>query len=129
MAGCRIAQGELRPRDNDSIYGAEFSRAVANMGIKEVRTAKASPWQSPFVERFVGSIRRECVDHIIPLNRRHLQKVLDSYRTYYNESRCHLSLGKNPPEPREIEPPEKGAKIVAITQVRGLHHRYTRRAA
>ncbi len=116
-------------RDNDSIYGAEFSRAMKNMGIKEVRTAKGSPWQSPFVERVVGSIRRECVDHIIPLNRRHLQKILDSYRTYYNESRCHLALGKDSPEPREIEPPERGAEIVAIPQVRGLHHRYKRRAA
>ncbi len=116
-------------RDNDSIYGAEFSCAVANMGIKEVRTAKASPWQSPFVERTVGSIRRECVDHIIPLNRRHLQKVLDSYRTYYNESRCHLGLGKDAPEPREVELPERGAKIVAVPQVGGLHNRYTRRAA
>ena len=116
-------------RDNDSIYGAEFSCTVGNMGIKEVRTAKGSPWQNPFVERVVGSIRRECTDHIIPLNQRHLQQTLDAYKTYFNESRCHLSLGKDSPEPRGIEPPEKGAKIVAIPQVRGLHHRYTRRAA
>jgi len=116
-------------RDNDSIYGAEFSRAVRNMGIKEVRTAKASPWQTPFVERVIGSIRRECTDHVIPLNRRHLQRTLDAYRTYYNESRCHLSLGKDAPEPREIDLPERGAKIVAIPQVGGLHNRYVRRAA
>ena len=116
-------------RDNDTIYGTEFSRTIANMGIKEVRTAKGSPWQNPFVERVVGSIRRESTDHIIPLNRRHLQQTLDAYRTYYNESRCHLSLGKDAPDPREIESSEKGARIVAIPQVRGLHHRYARKAA
>lgn len=116
-------------RDNDSIYVAEFSRTIVNMGIKEVRTAKGSPWQNPFIERIIGSIRRECTDHIIPLNQRHLQQTLKAYQTYYNESRCHLGLGKDSPEPREIESPEKGAKIIAIPQVRGLHHRYTRRAA
>jgi hypothetical protein len=116
-------------RDNDSIYGAEFSRTVVGMGIKEVRTAKHSPWQTPYCERVIGSIRRECTDHIIPLNRRHLQRTLVEYQTYYNESRCHLSLGKDAPEPREIEPPKKGAKIIAIPQVGGLHHRYTRQAA
>ncbi len=115
--------------DNDSIYGAEFARTVKGMGIKEVRTAKGSPWQNPFVERITGSIRRECVDHLVPLNRRHLQRILDAYRKYYNESRCHLALGKDSPEPRRIEPPELGAKIVAIPKVGGLHHRYARRAA
>jgi putative transposase len=116
-------------RDNDSIYGAEFSRAVANVGIEEARTAKGSPWQNPFVERVVGSIRRECVDHIIPMNRRHLQQALDSYRDYYNASRRHLGLGKDSPESREIEPRERGAEIIAIPEVGGLHHRYTRKAA
>jgi transposase InsO family protein len=115
--------------DNDWIYGDEFSRAAKNMGIKEVRTAKGSPWQNPYVERLIGSIRRECTDHIIPLNRRYFQQTLDAYRTYYNESRCHLGLDKDTPEPRDIESPERGAKIVAIPQVGGLHHRYTRRAA
>jgi len=115
--------------DNDSIYGTEFSRAVQNMGITEVRTAKGSPWQNPFAERLVGSIRRECVDHVIVLGRRHLQKVLENYQRYYNESRCHLGLGKETPEPREVEPPEVGAEITAIPYVGGLHHRYTRRAA
>ena len=116
-------------RDNDLIYGAEFLRAIANMGIKEVRTAKSSPWQNPFAERIVGSVRRECTDHIIPLNQRHLQQTLKAYQTYYNINRCHLSLGKDSPEPREIEPAKRGAEIVAIPQVRGLHHRYARRAA
>ncbi len=115
--------------DNDTIYDLEFSRRVKNMGIRQVRTAKGSPWQNPYVERVIGSIRRECIDHIVPLNRRHLQRNLNAYRTYYNESRCHLGLGKDTPEPREIEGPERGTKIVAIQQVGGLHHRYTRRAA
>lgn len=116
-------------RDNDSIYGTVFSRAIASMGVEEVRTAKGSPWQNPFVERIIGSIRRECTDHIIPLNRRHLQRTLDAYKHYYNETRCHLGLGKDSPEPRETESPENGAKIIAIPHVGGLHHRYTRRAA
>lgn len=115
--------------DNDSIYGAEFSGAIKNMGINEVRTAKGSPWQNPFVERVVGSIRRECLDHVVVLHERHLRKVLKSYQRYYNESRCHLGLGKETPEPREVEPPEMGAEIIAIPQVGGLHHCYTRKVA
>jgi putative transposase len=116
-------------RDNDSIYGEQFSRTLKNMGITEVRTAKGSPWQNPFAERLIGSIRRECLDHVIVLGRRHVQKVLETYQSYYNESRCHLGLGKDSPQPREVEPPEMGAEIIAIPQVGGLHHRYTRRAA
>ena len=116
-------------RDNDSIYSESFVTIVDAMGIKQVRTAFRSPWQNGYVERLIGSIRRECTDHIIPINRRHLQRILNDYKTYYNESRCHLSLGKDAPEPREIEPPERGEKIVAIPQVGGLHNRYTRRSA
>jgi putative transposase len=115
--------------DNDCIYSAGFSSAVKNMGIKEVRTAKCSPWQNPFVERLNGSIRRECTDHMIPLNKRHLQKVLNSYQHYYNNCRSHLALGKDSPVPREVDPPEKGAIIVSLPQVGGLHHRYARKAA
>ena len=115
--------------DNDVIYGAEFSRAVRSMGITEVRTTKSSPWQTPFVERLVGSIRRECVDHVVVLGRRHLQKLLEGYERYYNESRCHLGLGKDSPQSRETEPPEMGARIVAIPHLGGLHNRYTRKAA
>ena len=89
----------------------------------------ATPRQNPFVERLIGSIRRECTDHVIPLGERHLQRILVDYRCYYNESRCHLALAKDSPEPREIEPAERGAEIVTIPLVGGLHHRYARRAA
>jgi putative transposase len=114
-------------RDRDAIYGVDFRRRVKGMGIEEVITACRSPWQNPFVERLVGSIRRECLDHVIVLNEAHLIRILTSYFEYYHLSRTHLSLERNAPEPRDIEPPEKG-KVVAIPHVGGLHHRYTRAA-
>ena len=97
------------------------------MGIEEVIIACRSPWQSPFVERLIGSIRRECLDHVIVLNEAHLIRILTSYFGYYHKSRTHLSLNRNAPDPREVEPVEKG-RVIAIPQVGGLHHRYTRAA-
>lgn len=114
-------------RDRDGIYGLSFQTRVANMGIEEVPTAPRSPWQSPYVERLIGSIRRECLNHFIVLNERHLRRILSSYFTYYHESRTHLSLDRNSPVPRDVEPPERG-KVIAIPQVGGLHHRYRRAA-
>jgi len=111
-------------RDRDGIYGDYFK----NMGIEEVPTAPRLPWQNPFRERVVGSIRRECLDHVIVLNEAHLHRILSSYFNYYHNSRCHLSLDRNSPIPRRVEPPSEG-DVVAISQVGGLHHRYTRRAA
>ena len=87
-----------------------------------------SPWQNPFVERLVGSIRRECLDHVIVWNERLLRRTLHNYLVYYQRSRTHLALGKDAPEARAVEPPEQG-RVVAIPQVGGLHHRYQRRAA
>ncbi len=115
-------------RDNDKIYGQEFQKAARNLDITEMKTAPHSPWQNPYVERVIGSIRRECLDHMIIFGERHLRKVLREYCDYYHESRTHLGLGKECPEPREVEPPEVG-RIISIPQVGGLHHRYTRRAA
>ncbi len=114
-------------RDRDSIYGEFFRQRVKHMGIEEVVTAPRSPWQSPYVERIIGSIRRECLDHVIVLNERHLRRILLSYSAYYHESRAHLSLDRNSPIPREIEPPER-SKVIAIPQVGGLHHLYRRAA-
>ncbi len=114
-------------RDRDGIYGLSFQTRVANMGIEEVPTAPRSPWQSPYVERLIGSIRRECLNHFIVLNERHLRRILSSYFTYYHESRTHLSLDRNSPIPRDVEPPERG-RVIAIPQVGGLHHRYRRAA-
>ncbi len=114
-------------RDRDSIYGVFFRRRMRNIGIEEVITACRSPWQNPYVERVIGSIRRDCVDRVIVFGEEHLLWILRSYQFYYNESRCHLSLNRNSPIPREVEPPSNG-KVVAIPQVGGLHHRYSRAA-
>ena len=115
-------------RDRDAIYGTGFVAMTGAMGMEEVLTAPRSPWQNPFVERLVGSIRRECLDHVIVWNERSLRRTLQNYFAYYQRSRTHLSLGKDAPEPRAVEPPEQGC-VVAIPQVGGLHHRYQRRAA
>ena len=98
------------------------------MLIAEVLTAPRSPWQNPFVERVIGTIRRELLDHVIVLNEGHLRRHLRSYLRYYHGSRTHLALEKDAPEPRSVEPPAQG-RVLALPQVGGLHHRYIRRAA
>ncbi len=115
-------------RDRDGIYGRDFTRLVNALGIKQVLIAPRSPWQNPYVERVIGSIRRECLDHMVVFNENHLRRVLRGYLRYYHASRTHLSLGKDAPEPREVESPELG-KIIEFPEVGGLHHRYARRAA
>lgn len=115
-------------RDRDAIYGDLVQRRINSLGIEEVITAPRSPWQNPFVERIIGSIRRDCLDHIIVLNERHLRRILRDYFNYYHTCRTHLSLNKDPPETRTVEPPESG-KVVAFPRVGGLHHRYERIAA
>jgi putative transposase len=115
-------------RDRDQIYGEEFRQRIAGMKIEEVITAARSPWQNPFVERLIGSIRRECLDHVIVLNEKHLRRILKSYFDYYHRSRTHLSLAKDAPEPRAKQPQELGV-VIEIAEVGGLHHRYERRAA
>ena len=114
-------------RDRDGIYGQYFQTRVANMGIEEVVCARRSPWQNPYAERLIGSIRRECLDHVIVLNERHLKRILNSYLDYYHHSRTHLSLNRNSPYKRDVEPREQG-RVVAIPMVGGLHHRYRRAA-
>ena len=114
-------------RDRDSIYGHYFKHRVKNMGIEEVVTAARSPWQNPYVERIVGSLRRECLRQVIVLNERHLKRILRLYLAYYHEDRTHLSLDRNSPTPREVELSEQG-KVVSIPRVGGLHHRYRRAA-
>jgi len=93
------------------------------MGINEVQTAPHSPWQNPFAERLVGSIRRECLNHVLILGERHLRRVLTRYFDYYHRARRHLSLDKDAPDVRAVELPEAG-RIVEIPEVGGLHHRY-----
>jgi putative transposase len=115
-------------RDRDSIYGEEFRNRVARMGIEEVITTARSPWQNPYAERLIGSIRRECLDHLIVFNERQLRRILREYIAYYNEVRPHQSLEMNAPVAREVEPAAKG-KIISLPQVGGLHHRYLRVAS
>lgn len=98
------------------------------MGINEVVTAPRSPWQNAYVERIIGSIRRECLDHIVIFDERHLRRILSSYVQYYHRTRMHLSLAKNCPLPRRIQPPSVG-EIIAFPEVGGLHYRDKRRAA
>ena len=114
-------------RDRDSIYGDYFTKRVEGMGIEVVPIAPRSPWQNPSCERVIGSIRRECLDHAIVLNEAHLKRILTDYFKYYHDSRPHLSLERNSPSPREVEPPCRG-KVVSTAQVGGLHHRYSRAA-
>ena len=114
-------------RDGDHIYGDYFTKRVEDMGIEEVSIAPRSPWQNPYCERVIGSIRRECLDHVIVLNERHLYRILADYFDYYHNSRPHLALDRNSPTPREVEPPSRG-EVVSVPQVDGLHHRYTRAA-
>jgi transposase InsO family protein len=115
-------------RDRDYIYGNAFRKQAASMLIAEVLTAPRAPWQSPYVERLIGSIRRECLDHVVVLSEESLRRTLRSYVSYYHDSRCHQALDKDSPETREVQPPDKGT-VVAIPRVGGLHHRYERRAA
>jgi transposase InsO family protein len=115
-------------RDRDAIFGNDFREQVQDMGIEEVLSAPRSLWQRAYVERVIGSIRRECLDHVIVFHERSLRRTLDSYFHYYHRSRTHLSLGKDSPEPRSIQPAALGL-VVAVPQVGGLHHRYERRAA
>ena len=115
-------------RDRDGIYGEDFRRTLRSMDVHDVVSAPRSPWQNPFVERLIGSIRRECLDHTIVWNERSLQRMLQEYLDYYHRWRTHLALEKDAPEPRAIQAPT-GSGFVACPHVGGLHHHYERRAA
>jgi len=112
-------------RDRDAIYGDAFVRRVDRMGMHQVLIAPRAPWQNPFAERVIGSIRRECLDHFVVLNERHLRRLLRAYLTYYNTTRPHQALGNNSPLAREVQPPARG-RIIALPALGGLHHRYQR---
>ena len=114
-------------RDRDSVYGEYFRSRITTMGIEEVLTSPHSPWQNPYVERLIGTIRRECLDHVIVLCEEHLRRILGEYIDYYHEARPHQSLGRNSPVPREVEGPAAG-KVISIPHVGGLHHQYRRAA-
>ena len=115
-------------RDRDRIFGHEFVEQVKAMGIKEVLSTPGSPWQRAYVERVIGTIRRECLDHLIVFNERSLRFHMQNFCDYYHRSRTYLGLEKDTPETRPIQPTEAGP-IISIPEVGGLHHRYERRAA
>jgi transposase InsO family protein len=115
-------------RDRDGIYGDDFARVVESMGIEQVLTAARSPWQNPYCERLIGSIRRECLDHTIVLNERHLKRVLTDYFHYYHRWRTHQALEMDSPEGRETHVVERG-RVIEVGEVGGLHHHYERIAA
>jgi len=115
-------------RDRDRIFGDDFTRQVQGMGIRQVLSAPRAPWQRAYVERVIGTLRRECLDHVVVFNEGSLRRILRAYIRYYDETGTHLSLGKDAPEPRPIQPPECGT-VVSTPEVGGLHHRYERRAA
>ena len=97
-------------RDRDAIYGNVFRRRVAGMSITEVITRPSSPWQNPYAERLIGSIRRECLDHVIVLGERHLRRLLTAYATYYHGARTHLALEKDAPTTRRVQTPTEGQR-------------------
>jgi putative transposase len=115
-------------RDRDRIYSASFRQRVRHMGIEEVVIAPRSPWQNPYVERLIGTIRRDCLDHVIVLHEQHLRRLLTGYFQYYHHWRTHRALDMDCPVPRPVQRPEVGS-IREVPEVDGLHHHYERRAA
>jgi transposase InsO family protein len=115
-------------RDRDQIYGERFSRQARLLDIREAVIAPRSPWQNAYAERVIGSIRRECLDHVVVIGERHLTRILSEYVEYYNGIRTHISLAKDAPEPRRVQPRSEG-RVVEVSRVGGLHHEYARRAA
>jgi putative transposase len=112
-------------RDRDAIFGAVFDARVNNLGIRQLRIAPRSPWQNGFAERWVGTLRRELLDHVIVLGERHLLRLVRQHVAYYNNDRPHRSLRGDAPVARAVEPPSAG-RVVALPRVGGLHHRYSR---
>jgi transposase InsO family protein len=110
-------------RDRDRIYGAVVTRRLRAMGIRDKPIAPASPWQNGFAERLIGSIRRECVDHVIVLGEAHLRRILKSYARYYNGTRTHLSLDKDAPLSRTVK---RTGRVFCCPVLGGLHHKYVR---
>jgi len=115
-------------RDRDAIYGEAVRRQARSLGIQEVPTSPQSPWQNPYAERVIGSIRRECLDHVIILGSVHLRRILSSYAAYYNRKRTHLSIAKDAREGRVVQSPGEGV-VRELKHVGGLHHEYVRIAA
>jgi transposase InsO family protein len=121
-------RAEYLLRDRDAIYGSVFQRRLQSMGIEQVLSALRSPWQSRFVERLIGTLRRNCLDHLMVLNERHLRRIVARYLDYYHDWRTHLSLSMDAPNLRVVHPPEQG-RVVQFPDIGGLHHHYERLSA
>ena len=115
-------------RDRDGVYGLAFRDRLKALDIEEVVIAPHSPWQHPYAERVIGTLRRECLDHVVILGETHLRRIVRRYVKYYHGARTHLALDKDAPQPRSVQPPDRGT-VIEIPEVGGLHHHYERRAA
>ena len=124
-----IKRPRIRKKDRDSIYGKVFRNRVKHMGIKEVISAPKSPWQNSYVERMIGSVRKDCLDYVIVLNEKHLKRILTEYFEYYHFDRTHLGLSKDTPFERPVKNKPKNGGVIAFPRVSGLHHRYEWRKA
>jgi hypothetical protein len=111
-------------RDRDGIYGSVFQNRVNNLGINEVITAPQSPWQNPYCERIIGSIRGDCLNHLIVLNDNHLKSIISDYLEYYHQDRTHLGLEKETPSGRQTQVKPTNGKLIKFLRVGGLHNRY-----
>ena len=107
-------------RDRDQVYGERFSRQAKTLDIREVIIAPRSPWQNAY-ERVIGSIRRECLDHVVVIGEGHLREILSKYVDYYNRARTHLALTKEAPEHRTVQRPSQG-RVMEVPRVCGLQH-------
>ena len=110
-------------RDRDGAYGDAFIRRITAMGIRDRPISARSPWQNGVAERLIGSIRRDCLDHVVVFNERHLRHLLNSYKQYYNELRTHLSLNKDAPIPRDAR---RVGRVLPLPILGGLHYQYVR---
>ena len=129
---CEAFPWEAAPRylvrDRDGVYGPAFKDRVESLRIEEILTAPRSPWQNAFAERLIGTIRRECLDHVVVLNERHLRKLLVDFLDHYHLWRSHRALAMDCPEPRLVQGPQHGA-VVEVAEAGGLNRHYERRAA
>ncbi len=115
-------------RDGDGVYGERVTRRMRSLGVNEIVTAPASPWQNAYVERVIGTLRRELLDHVIVLNARHLKRLMSSFLDYYHPWRTHQSLDRDAPNGRPVRTAEPD-NVVEFPAVHGLHHVYLRKAA
>src|SRR5947209_10679484 len=121
LEACALEDGpRYLIRNRDQVYGERFSHQARMLDMQEAVIAPRSPWQNAYAERVIGSIRRECLDHVVVIGERHLREILTKYVDYYNGTRTHLSLAKDAPRPRTVQP------VVKVPRVGGLHHEYLR---